>query len=486
MSQKFLSVKDVTFRYFEQAKRNILEHVDLDIEYGKITVILGNSGCGKSTLAAVCAGLYPENAGQLLSGSIQICGQELSSLTNSERAKMLTMMFQNPDLQFCMDTLRKEMIFCLENLCIPKEEMDEKIKVIARKLQIEDLLDRKLHTLSGGEKQKTVLCCLFLINPRGFFLDEPFANLDVDSAQEMVSMLKRQNEEYHTTIIAIDHRLDQWLTIADEFIILGENGQIQKRGISTNTLPQYKKFFLQEGLFYPESLPEYHPSELGETILSLEHVTIKKGNTKEYLLTEGNASFERGKMTALLGRSGCGKTTLLSAILKQKKFEGTILLEGTDIKNIRQKRLFHHIGTVFQNPANQFVSTQVQNEVEQSLKIWYHKMGEEERNKKALDLLEAYHLKQYRKYSPYMLSQGQQRRLAVLSILTGDQKILLIDEPAYGQDAKSTKAIMDQLIPLVNEHGLTVVFTTHDRFLAYKYADKIYCMVGKKLVEWRN
>lgn len=486
MNQNFLSVKDVTFRYFEQAKRNILEHVDLEIEKGKIVVLIGNSGCGKSTLAAVSAGLYPENAGQLLSGSIRICGRELSTIANSERAKLLSMMFQNPDLQFCMDTLKKEMIFCMENICVPKEEMDGRIGELAEKLQIEELLDRNIHTLSGGEKQKAALCCLLLMNPAGIFLDEPFANIDEASTRKLIAMLKKQNEEQHTTLIAIDHRLDHWLSAADEFIVLGKNGQVLQDGITVETLPRYRELFLQEGLFYPEELSEFQPPEIGQIILEMKSVSIRKGKRKEFLIEKADASFEKGRITALIGHSGCGKTTLFSAILKQKKYEGTILLEGTDVKKMKPQKLFHRVGTVFQNPGNQFVSACVQHEVEKSLSIWHPGLGEEEKKERVFRLLEAYGMKQYRRYSPYMLSQGQQRRLAVLSMLVGNQQILLLDEPTYGQDARSTKAIMDQLLGLVKEREMTVIFATHDLGLARRYADRIYRMEGKELIEWKN
>ena len=144
------------------------------------------------------------------------------------------------------------------------------------------------------------------------------------------------------------------------------------------------------------------------------------------------------------------------------------------------------IGTVFQNPGNQFISNEVKGEVIESLKIWSPKLSENEYYEKSLKLLDNYGLLKYIKYSPYMLSQGQQRRLAVLSILTGDQKILLLDEPTYGQDKKSTDAIMNQLMELVNEKELTIIFTTHDKELAYEYADKIYLIEGRELIEWRD
>lgn len=488
MNPAFLSASHVTFRYFEKAKKNILEDAQISFERGKITVIAGSSGCGKSTLAAICTGLYPENGGQLLSGEILVEGQDINTLDHAKRVKYISMMFQNPDLQFCMDTLRKEMIFCLENTSVPREEMDEKIKATAGRLQVEPLLDQKLSALSGGEKQKAVLSCLFLLDSQGFFLDEPFANLDETSAVELVSLLRKQNQEKNTTIIAIDHRLDYWLPAADEIILLGDGGEIRARGITRETLPDYKELFDQEGIYYPGPLrkKEIHLQKSDQAVLQLEHVSLMKGKGEEVLLTDCSASFEEGSITALLGASGCGKTSLFSAILKQKTYEGKIFWKGKDIKGISQRTLFHQIGTVFQNPSGQFISTRVSLEVEESLSIWEPGRKETERKTMAIEQLSRYGLKEYQKYSPYMLSQGQQRRLAVLSVLLGGQQLLLLDEPTYGQDARSTAAIMDHLKSLMKERGLTVIFTTHDRRLALETADKIYYIENKRMKEWNG
>lgn len=149
-----LRLRGVTFRYQEQGTRNILDHVDLDVKAGGLTVLMGGSGCGKSTLAAVAAGLYPENGGYLEGGNIEIFGHPLRGMNLQQRAEWLTILFQNPDLQFCMDTLRKEMRFCMENICIPAQEMDVKIERAAAELGVQALLDRELLTLSGGEKQR--------------------------------------------------------------------------------------------------------------------------------------------------------------------------------------------------------------------------------------------------------------------------------------------------------------------------------------------
>lgn len=485
---KFLSVDNVTFRYFEKSNRNILENVSLEVESGNIVVILGSSGCGKSTLASVCTGLYPENGGKLLSGEIKVNGMDIGSISIKERVQLLTMMFQNPDLQFCMDTLRKEMIFCLENIGVSKNNMDKYIKEFSTYMGIENLLDQKLHSLSGGEKQKAVLCCILMINSKGIFLDEPFANIDEDSARDIILMLKKHNKSNNTTIIAIDHKIDFWLPIADEIIILGEKGRVISRGINKNNLKDYKYLFEKEGLFYPRELNNCKKRESvkNEAILLIDNLSIKRGKTKELILEKANASFERGRVTAILGPSGSGKTTLFSSILKQKKWEGNIILNNKSIKKIKEREIFKFIGTVFQNPGNQFIANEVKGEIIESLKIWSPKLSENEQHEESLKLLDDYGLSKYIKYSPYMLSQGQQRRLAVLSILTGNQKILLLDEPTYGQDKKSTDAIMKQLMELVKEKGLTIIFTTHDKGLAYEYADKIYILEGRELIEWRG
>lgn len=478
----FLSAEQITFRYFESAKHNILEQVSLTIHSGTITVLIGNSGCGKSTMAAVCAGLYPENGGQLLSGSIRLCGQDIRQLSPSERSRYLTLMFQNPDLQFCMDTLRKELRFCLENLSFPADKMDGHIATFAGSLSIEPLLDRQFSTLSGGEKQKAALCCLLALNSLGILLDEPFANIDPDTAREIVSLLKKQASIHHTTIIAIDHQLDHWLETADEFILVGKGGQIIKRGITPSSLMQYEDLFLSQGVFFPgRPYPEAEASVSKGTAITLNHLCVKAEKKGSYLLENVSLHFEYGKITALTGSSGTGKTTLFHTLLKQHPYHGSIQIDGTDLKTIKEKKLFQMTGMVFQNPSQQFTTTSVLDEVMESLRIWCPGLSSGQKQEKARNLLQQYGLWEYRNYSPYMLSQGQQRRLAVLSVLCGEQKILFLDEPTCGQDARSTRIMMEHLRQKTRKQDLCIVFSTHDLALAEAYADITYCIQEKEL-----
>lgn len=488
---------NVVFRYFEKGSRNILDHVELDIEEGGITVIMGGSGCGKSTLAAVVSGLYPENGGFLECGEIDLFGIPLRELDPQKRAAYMTILFQNADLQFCMDTLRGEMRFCLENLCVPREEMDERLEAAAKLTGVYELLDRKLFSLSGGEKQKAALSCLSLMNSRCIVLDEIFANIDPSSVAELIGLLKTISDS-GTTIIAIDHRLDYWLDCAKEVIILTEGGKTAARGICKDNVQMFRNVFEQEGIFFPgdnvvKSL--HSAAALPNTkAIELEHVSIyaespikkpfrKPIQSGSKLLDNISFSIAAGTMSALVGRSGSGKTTTFLSILKQHPYQGTIRVFGTDISSINARTLYQQVGIVFQNPANQFITQNVLDEVKQSIRVWNNNIDEDTLVKQAEEKLNSYGLARYKKYSPYMLSQGQQRRLAVLSVLCGNQKLLLLDEPTYGQDQKSVNAIMEQLRQLMQERQLTVIFITHDLALAEQWADCILELKGGDITD---
>lgn len=495
-----VSARDISFRYYEKGKRSILDHVSIEIPAGKITVLAGSSGCGKSTLGLVLSGLLPENGGFLESGEIRIFGQDIRGLKASERARLFGIMFQNPDLQFCMDSLRRELIFCLENLGTAPEDMDRRVEEAALAFKLEGLLDRKLQSLSGGEKQKCILACLYAMDTRCLFLDEPFANIDPDSAGEILAFLSRLREEGRS-IIAIDHRLDCWLPYADEIRIMGEGGKILAEGIDRDNFRSYREVFLREGIYYPgeeEAETETEPGSASDPVTDLAigedykpgsessyavSIDIKKlyrrgedrGKTsgRKPLTEDLRLSFKEGSVNAIMGRSGVGKTSLLLALLGQCPFEGEISIAGKNLRAYRSRELYSKLGIVFQNPADQFISQRVEDEVKESLRHQSPRLSEESLENKALELLESYGLKRFKNYSPFMLSQGQQRRLAVLSMLAGGQKILLLDEPTYGQDYRSTKAIMDQLKDKASREGLTVIFTTHDAMVASRWADKI-------------
>ena len=245
-----LSVSNLSFRYYKNGKRNIVDNLSLSVEAGSVTVILGKSGCGKSTFAALAAGLYPENGGFLSSGEIEIFGNSIKSMSHKDRAKYLSIMFQNPDLQFCMDTLRKEIIFCLENIAVPPDKMDDIIIKVSSHLGMSKLLDRKLSSLSGGEKQKASLCCLTAINSKCIILDEALANIDNDSAKKIITILAEYKNS-GGTVIAVEHRPELWRDIADRYVVMGEGCKILEENISSSDFENFRDILAANGISTP-------------------------------------------------------------------------------------------------------------------------------------------------------------------------------------------------------------------------------------------
>ena len=180
----------VSFSYFEDGQDTIHDF-SAAFDPDRISVLTGVSGCGKSTLLYLAAGLYPRNGGVLRAGKILVEGQDVGTLAPAQRCRLVSMMFQNPELQFCMDTVRNELIFCLENLCTPPEQVEQELDRALDFCGISHLRHRTLVSLSGGEKQKVMLACLVLIRPKWLLLDEPFANIDDASAAAIAAKLRQ-------------------------------------------------------------------------------------------------------------------------------------------------------------------------------------------------------------------------------------------------------------------------------------------------------
>ena len=431
-----LIANNLTFKYFENSTKNIIENFNFSLPAGKITLLTGKSGSGKSTLAYILAGLYPDNAGFLLNGEVLFEGENILTLTPDKRVAYVSMMFQNADLQFCMNTLEYELAFCLENIGVPEEDHPAKIKEVVHTLDVTHLLGRSFHTMSGGEKQKCALCCIFALKSKCIILDEAFANIDVESAKSIIHMIK----EMHVTVLAIDHNIELWEGMYDTIVSLDGH--------------EVKNF---------DKTPELHHVE--DSLLATSNLSVRN-------IHYPDMNFKKASLTAILGKSGCGKTTFFQTLIRQNKFQGEISFGGKHLKKIGKKILFSKCGIVFQNPSNQFLALNVYDEIYFSVNRWHKKESDSWKKNKTLELLELFELKKYQKYSPYLLSQGQQRRLAVLSMIAGGQELLLLDEPTYGQDYDNICAMMNLLLEKA-KLGLTVIFSTHNEHIAKKYAHQI-------------
>jgi energy-coupling factor transport system ATP-binding protein len=498
-----LSLTNITFSYDGDGDHPVLDGFSLDFPAGGITALTGPSGCGKSTVFYLAAGVYPKYAGVLLSGAVRLGGMDLAAAPPEVRARRVGMMFQNPDLQFCMDTVYNELVFCLENISTPREAIDGAIDAALDFCGIVHLKSRRLDTLSGGEKQKAMLACIVAIDPEWLLLDEPFANIDERSAREIAGKLERFVRERGRSVVAIDHKLDVWADVADAVTVLAAGGKVAMERVDPGggrleELPALGVDIPQRPYRRPGAEPRHRSPDDANILLRLRDVSVRAG--RKEILRNIDAEFRAARVHALVGKSGIGKSTLLEAVCGFRKCGGRITLAGEDVRHLPRSRLYDSIGFVFQNPQDQFVAATVLGEVMTGLKTRGRggardlpgaseqsapkTNGRAESPPKQEDrpdpdteaerILRGAGLWKYRQLSPYMLSQGEQRRLALSAMLSRRRRLLVCDEPTYAQDLRSLLSVMDMLTALVREDGLTLLLTTHDRKLARDYADHIW------------
>lgn len=466
--KEVLKCEDIVFKYRETSKENIIDGFTYSFNKGEVYLITGFSGCGKSTLANVIAGLYPSSKGILSKGEVRLFGKEISEYPPEKRAEYIMMMFQNADTQFCMDIVRDEIIFCLENIAFPVKKIDEVVESVLKKIGIEYLKYRKISSLSGGEKQKLSLACILAVSPEIIILDEPFANVDYESSQEIVNILKNINREKEVTIIAVDHRISLWKDIDYTLLHLGKGCSFVDKNID-----KYLVDIIDEEEYRNNFSKRYKDFEERKDAVAVENLDISY--KKELILKDINLAIKEGGITSIIGKSGTGKTSLLKAIAGIYKIShGNIKIFGTDIKKIKDKVFINNVGIVFQNPQNQFITYKVIDEIMFTMRNRYPKEDEKLLVEKSENLLKEFELYKYRNFSPFSLSQGQQRKLAVLSMLGAGQKIILCDEPTYGQDNKTSIEIMEFLKRKAIEENITVVMVSHDKNLVFRYSDFIY------------
>ena len=457
-----IRLDNLHFAYFEDEK-DVLPGLTADFDASEVTLITGASGCGKSTLLYLAAGIYPHGAGFLRAGTIAVDGREPGALTPPERCRLVGMMFQNPELQFCMDTVKNELVFCLENIRTDPAEIEKALDAALDFCEISHLKDRTLLSLSGGERQKVMLACLVALGPKWLLLDEPFANIDDVSARAIARKLGQLHRERGVGILAVDHRLENWLDVADTVCVM-EHGVLRPERMDARRLDAAELESL--GVIVPGGsyAPRLPPPCPGETALELRELTLR--HREKEVLSGVSASFRRGCIYAIVGESGSGKSSLFGALSGLYRYGGQALLEGWEVRRLRRKEL-GRIGFVTQNPQDQFVGGTVQREILASLR------GDHAAEQKSEEILRGIRLWRFRDISPYMLSQGQQRRLGVAALMAYDCHVLVCDEPTYAQDRRNTMAIMDALCRQAREKQVALIFSTHDRQLARDYADEI-------------
>jgi energy-coupling factor transporter ATP-binding protein EcfA2 len=425
-----------------------LAPLSFSVEAGESVLVSGPSGSGKSTLARCVTGLIPHLYRGELKGQVWLDGLLTTTTPLWQLAERAGLVFQNPAEQMLARTVEEEIVFGLENLGLPAPAIRERLEAALDRFGLVELRGRVPLTLSGGEQQKLALAAITARQPSLLVLDEPLSMLDATAAIELVAYLRHQAGQ-GTGLVICEHRPEYlWQ--------LGELRTLHLAGVG-----DHSPTTAQPGL---QGLPL--PSASG---LQLEVANLQVELGGRPVLRDLTTTFRGGEVTALVGRNGVGKTTLLRALAGLQPYDGTIGVEPSEPgRNGRPD-----LGLVFQNADLQLFNATVSEEI-------LYRVPTPDREFYAW-LLEALGLTAYEQTPPLLLSEGEKKRLALATVLMRRARHgLLLDEPALGQDSRH-KEILLRLLRSLAAAGRLVILTTHDLTLAAQ-ADRLLLLGPDGLV----
>ena len=514
-----ISFKNFSFQYRAQ-KKPTLQDINLDIYPGERVLIAGPSGSGKSTLAACINGLNPfSNPGEC-SGTLMVDGVDAPHSSIFDLAAHVGTVLQDPDGQFIGLTVGEDIAFSLENNCTPQPEMKEIVQHAAELVGIENHLGFAPHELSGGQKQRVSLAGVMVDDVKILLFDEPLANLDPATGKQAIELIDTIQQKTDTTVLIIEHRLEDVLWRNVDRIVLVNEGRILADMRPDDLLSD--SLLAENGIREPLYLtamryagiavtPEKHPAHIDSVVLDkadtarlhswfqaeplpapkpapeplLEVRDLCFGYNKgQHTLQNVSFSIGKGEMVSIVGRNGAGKSTLSKLIcgFETQDF-GEIYLNGKDLKDENIRRRAKHIGYVMQNPNQMISKTMIYDEVAMALQG--SGLTEEQIREKVENTLKVCGLYPFRKWPVSALSFGQKKRVTIASVLVQDPELILLDEPTAGQDFRHYTDIMEFLQGL-NTRGVTVVMITHDMHLMLEYTPRALVFCDGQLIADRS
>ena len=514
-----ISFRNFSFQYRAQ-KRPTLTDIDLEIYPGERVLIAGPSGSGKSTLAGCINGLNPfSNPGEC-TGTLTVDGVDAPHSSLFELSAHVGTVLQDPDGQFIGLTVGEDIAFALENSCTPQDEMHAITRHAAELVGIENHLGYAPHELSGGQKQRVSLAGVMVDQVKILLFDEPLANLDPATGKQAIELIDEIQKKTDTTVLIIEHRLEDVLWRNVDRIVLVNGGTIladlrpdellsgsllAENGIRE---PLYVTALRYAGV---DITPDKHPAHVDSLVLDdtdtqklrdwftarprpaaqpereplLEVKSLSFGYQKgQQTLRDVSFSIGKGEMVSIVGRNGAGKSTLSKLICGfETPDAGEIFLNGKPLAEENIRRRAQHIGYVMQNPNQMISKTMIYEEV--ALGLQRSGLTEEQIREKVDATLRVCGLYPFRNWPISALSFGQKKRVTIASVLALEPELILLDEPTAGQDFRHYTDIMEFLRGL-NARGVTVVMITHDMHLMLEYTRRALVFCDGRLIADRT
>jgi len=514
-----ISFRNFSFQYRAQ-KRPTLTDIDLEIYPGERVLIAGPSGSGKSTLAGCINGLNPFSNPGACTGTLTVDGVDAPHSSLFELSAHVGTVLQDPDGQFIGLTVGEDIAFALENSCTPQDEMHAITRHAAELVGIENHLGYAPHELSGGQKQRVSLAGVMVDQVKILLFDEPLANLDPATGKQAIELIDEIQKKTDTTVLIIEHRLEDVLWRNVDRIVLVNDGTIladlrpdellsgsllAENGIRE---PLYVTALRYAGV---DITPDKHPAHVDSLVLDdtdtqklrdwftarprpaaqpereplLEVKGLSFGYQKgQQTLRDVSFSIGKGEMVSIVGRNGAGKSTLSKLICGfETPDAGEIFLNGKPLAEENIRRRARHIGYVMQNPNQMISKTMIYEEV--ALGLQRSGLTEEQIREKVEATLRVCGLYPFRNWPISALSFGQKKRVTIASVLVLDPELILLDEPTAGQDFRHYTDIMEFLRGL-NARGVTVVMITHDMHLMLEYTRRALVFCDGRLIADRT
>ena len=516
MKKKIIEFKDFSFQYRVQAEPTV-KNINLSIYEGEKVLIVGPSGSGKSTLAHCINGLVPFFYDGIVTGQLNINGNDATKMNIFELSKIVGTVLQDPDSQFIGLTVGEDIAFKLENYCISQDEMIDRVDKSAELVDIKKELYSSPYKLSGGQKQRVTLAGVTVDDVKILLFDEPLASLDPATGESAIELIDKMQKQNNKTAIIIEHRLEDVLHCDVDRVIVMDKGEIiadttideiirkdilrkvgireplyltalryadceindtlKLKNIETLELGEYKEKLKD----WYENIEVYESDENQNPILELDNICFSYNNEKQILK---NVFFKinKGDMAAIVGRNGAGKSTISKLVCGfYKPTSGRILFDGKDMVDYTIKECSEKIGFVMQNPNQMISKTMVYDEVAFGLKI--RGLSDSEIKERVEETLRICGLYGYRNWPISALSFGQKKRVTIASILVLNPDMIILDEPTAGQDFKHYTEIMEFLVDL-NKKGVTILMVTHDMHLMLEYTNKVIVLSeGEKIAD---
>ncbi|MBR0136887.1 MAG: ABC transporter ATP-binding protein [Erysipelotrichaceae bacterium] len=510
-----ISFKDFSFKYNAQ-KNPTLKDINLDIFQGEKILICGASGSGKSTLGNCINGLIPFSYNGKIEGSLTVDGIETKNSSIFELSTRVGTVLQDPDGQFVGLTVGEDIAFALENDCVEQAQLIEQTFNVAEMVSMTRYMKHAPYDLSGGQKQRVSMAGVLVDQVKILLFDEPLANLDPATGKGAIELIEKLKKQTDTTVIIIEHRIEDALWEKVDRIILMDDGWIiadkppvemlrsrllidygireplyltalKYSGVNVNEvdgLDNIRSLSLTEdqkqqvSRWYSE---QKKPQRVNDNPYILETQDIGfRYEQSEQILFDISLKIRKGEMLAIVGQNGAGKSTLCKVICGfEKNQSGKIFYNGEDVTGTTIRHRAAHIGYVMQNPNQMISQTAVFDEI--AMGIRNLGLSEEQIQNKVYETMKVCGLYEFRNWPISALSFGQKKRVTIASILVMGPDVIILDEPTAGQDLRHYTEFME-FLKSVNQQGVTVIIVTHDMHLMLEYTDRALVFFEGKLI----